>query len=1512
MKRKVCPKRALAVILAASLALSPSISASAASLGDGEQALAEETPAEETSEKETPKEEAPAEEKSDSETPSEEAQETAGNGDETGKEDEKKDVSSEEKTEDVKSKDETETPENTQATEEKTEEPAEEATAEPSEELSEEAPIFEEVDPAEEGLEDPSTAIEAEATDIPVEEKDPDEQTRVIIVLEGDSVLDAGFDTEDLAENDAAMDLSENIVAQQEEQVEKISEEALDGEELDVNYNLSILTNAVSADVAFKDIESIEKVDGVEAVYVAQQYVPQETADPTTITSGDMVGSYSTWATGYTGAGTRIAVIDTGIDVDHPSFDGAAFEAHLTETAEEAGREIEDYDLLDTEEIDAVLSNLNASQRSAGVTADQLYQNEKIPFAFNYVDKNLDITHDNDDEGDHGTHVSGIATANAYVPNSASETGFSGQESGVVGIAPDAQLITMKVFGTGGGAYSDDYMAAIEDAILLKADVVNLSLGSSAAGYSSDSEAYINDIFKKLEGTSTVVSISAGNSGRWADKSTYGVNLSGDVNQDTVGSPGSYYNALTVASAVNSGFTGNYFVTTDDRTIFFTPGNDTLAPGFETLDTSADQNGTDLPFVFFASKGEKKDYEGVDVTDKIVFVQRGGLTFGEKQMNAEEAGAKAVVIYNNTVGNISMTLQGSTAVIPAVSITQAEGQAVAQTAEKVSDTVFEGTIRVYGKVKTNYEAADGYTMSDFSSFGVPGSLDLKPEITAPGGNVYSTRDKGTYGSMSGTSMAAPSIAGQSALVEQYIRENELADKNDVSVRTLAQSLLMSTATPLHEGNDPEAPECSPRSQGAGLANVHDAVSSPAYILVGDKEGNDGKVKVTLGDDPDRNGSYNFSFDVYNLTEDPQYYVLDSSVLTEELYEDGGETFFAGTSHRLSPEVSLTADDTALVYDLNGDGKINTKDRKVLLQVVNGSKELSLVSQNEDYFDFNKDGVVDTADVYLFGKQIKNKAEVADFGLRVMQVKDSTKVNVSVNLSDSDRDYLAGFENGIYVDGFIYVKGAVTLSVPFLAFYGSWMDSSMYEHYDFLKAVHDKEYAASASTYVGLSRTNFLSCYPLGDEEEDFYVPNLFATDDEYISDRNAISSLNGTVLGSQYYSLIRNANRVIMSITDRNTGEVYFKNTDYENYASFVYNGEWQNYIQSQELNWAGTNADGEPLEDGTEVDVTIEAVPSYYDDVEDPSTLDGKGLYMSTPIAIDNTKPVVTDAVKNADGGYDLTLYDNRYSAAVLLISKDKKSLLGRYAVNQKVKDEDIVVSVEAPEDIFYVEVFDYAGNASVYRFNNTGHADTKFVTEISVDKESLDLKIGQSAKVNVTVGPKWLAEGYDAVEWMSADEDIVSVTQSGVIKGLAAGTTTVMVATLATDKKGNHLVAEVKVTVTDPEAPKDADEEEAEKKSDDSNADADSSSAETGETTPDSNEAATQEEDASENKDDSATESTDEAGSTDSADEAKSGESQTTDENSSDESAKEDSAASDSADESVSEDDLGGENNE
>ena len=423
----------------------------------------------------------------------------------------------------------------------------------------------------------------------------------------------------------------------------------------------------------------------------------------------------------------------------------------------------------------------------------------------------------------------------------------------------------------------------------------------------------------------------------------------------------------------------------------------------------------------------------------------------------------------------------------------------------------------------------------------------------------------------------------------------------------------------------------------------------------------------------------------------------------------------------------------------------------------------------------------------------------------MQVKDSTKVNVSINLSAADREYLAQFENGMYVDGFVYVNGPVNLSVPFLAFYGSWMDASMFEDFDFMAYKHDADY--DGFTYSGMPYTNFLTIYPYGDldeENEYFYVPNMYAKDDKYIADRNAISSdaeNNGTVLGSQYYSLIRNASRVIMTITDRNTGDEYFRQEELENYAEFSYQGQIENYIQWQDLFWAATDKDGNPLEDGTEVDITLEAVPSYYDDVEDPSTLDGAGLYLSTPMAVDNTAPELVDGQKNEDGTFDFVVNDNRYTAAVLIFDREG-NIVGKYAVNQEEKGADVTVTVEGPGDVFYVDLVDYALNESVWRVNFSGHEDTEYVSSITVDKDEMELNLGDIVQFEAHVGPEWLAEGFDGVTWSSDDKNVVYCMKSGIALARGVGEATITATTVATDENGNHLTATIKVTVVDPDA--------------------------------------------------------------------------------------------------------------
>ena len=243
--------------------------------------------------------------------------------------------------------------------------------------------------------------------------------------------------------------------------IDKIQKDVLEGEKLTVRYQFTYLTNAFSIETEFANLEQIASMPGVKSVFVMPVYHPAEvlpgTVTPSATASGEMVGVPSIWADlGYTGTGMKIAVLDTGLDLDHPSF---------------AAAPVADTNSLTVEDIADVLEDLNAYKRMKGnVTAEDLYNTEKVPFVFNYSDSNLVGDHSQDNQGDHGTHVAGIAAANAKV---------EGTE--VVGMAPDAQIIVMKVFGATRAGAADDLVAALEDAMLLGCDVANLSLGSPQA-----------------------------------------------------------------------------------------------------------------------------------------------------------------------------------------------------------------------------------------------------------------------------------------------------------------------------------------------------------------------------------------------------------------------------------------------------------------------------------------------------------------------------------------------------------------------------------------------------------------------------------------------------------------------------------------------------------------------------------------------------------------------------------------------------------------------------------------------------------------------------------------------------------------------------------------------------------------------------------------------------------------------------------------------------------------------
>jgi len=944
------------------------------------------------------------------------------------------------------------------------------------------------------------------------------EIVRVSIILNKASTLKAGFGSIGIAENQAASTYRDSLKQEQNNLVKQI--ERATGSKLDVVWNLTLAANMISANVRYGDIAAIRALPGVKSVVLENQYlaepVEKREVSPNMATSGGQTGSTLTWAAGYTGAGSRIAIIDTGTDTNHQSLNSTAFEYALSLIAQEKGMSYEDYveslDLLDAEEIAAVAGDLNVT-----IDPAKAYFNTKLPFGYNYKDTDYDITHDNDEEGEHGSHVAGIATANSWLYNAASGTyGKAMDYCFMQGVAPEAQLLTMKVFGKGGSPYDSDYFAAIEDAVVLGADVINLSLGSVAPGRGTHSNAVFQQIMDDLTDSGVVVSISAGNSGPWAEMAENAMNLGGmgylyntDVSLDTIGQPGSFTNSLAVASVENDGMIGFYISVGGEMIVY----NEDNREGQFTNKPFTSIAG-EHEYIFLDGVGKAEDWKAVaDVLPgKIALCSRGETNFVEKATLAVEAGAIAVFIYNNQSGVITLDLTEYTYTNPVAALTQAQGAAIRAASTPVTDD--SGNVKyLTGKMTVSDTIGMGqfnsayYTMSDFSSWGVPGSLELKPEITAPGGNIYSLNglepSGGGYEIMSGTSMAAPQVAGMSALLAQYVRENGLEEKTGMDARHLIQSLLMSTATPLMASEGVYYPVIQ---QGAGMANVYDAVKAGSWITMapGSSAGDaDGKVKVELFDDPDRLGDYTAAFTVNNMTAEQKNIELNADFFVQALFTEGGHTYLDYTTAALPMDVIWTIDGTrvrtavAEDQDFNGDGIVNTADGQALLDYATG---LRSALNDMDSADLDGDGDIDSHDAYLFLRSLSVTSATLPAG-------GSVDIRVSFSLTPEAREQLdSGYPNGTYLQGYLFaaVEGDTTHSIPVLGFYGNWSDASMFDVGQWTTFATGED---TRVPYIGRIRGNdFKVMYDWDRGYNYSFGGNPIQPDSVYMPERNAMNS----------------------------------------------------------------------------------------------------------------------------------------------------------------------------------------------------------------------------------------------------------------------------------------------------------------------------------------------------------------------------------------------------------------------
>ena len=392
---------------------------------------------------------------------------------------------------------------------------------------------------------------------------------------------------------------------------------------------------------------------------------------------------------GINGEGVKIAVIDTGVDFNHPDLLGWGPE----------GKVIGGYNFI---------------------------QEGELPM----------------DNNGHGTQVAGVIAADGQVK----------------GVAPKAKILAYKVSEDGKAVSSDLIVKAIEKAIEDKVNIINISLGVNKTNTQIDSA-----VTQALEKEIFVVT-AAGNDGP-----EFG----------TIGSPGKNFGSVTVGATYNnltSSLVATLEVNEKPYTVIPMVGSTKLDEPIE------------FP-ITIGGYGKEKDLVGINVTNSILLVERGSdvegelLYFSIKEKNSADAGAKALIVYNNEPGIFLGELThefvetGYQPRIPVVSIDREEGLEIK---EMIQEDNFASLHLFFNPD----------FVAHFSSRGPVSPFYIKPDIVAPGAYINTTQNNASYNFTSGTSYAAPHVSGAAALLIQKnpgIHHHEIKSLLLTTVETVSDS-----------------------------------------------------------------------------------------------------------------------------------------------------------------------------------------------------------------------------------------------------------------------------------------------------------------------------------------------------------------------------------------------------------------------------------------------------------------------------------------------------------------------------------------------------------------------------------------------------------------------------------------------------------------------------------------------------------------------------------------------------
>lgn len=912
----------------------------------------------------------------------------------------------------------------------------------------------------------------------------------------------------------------------------------------------------------------------------------------------------------YDGDGMVIAVIDSGLHVLHEAF---KHEDLMKNPA------------LSKEDIETFIANGGTDGR---------YLSAKVPFAYDYSGKDQSVQTTNN----HGTHVAALAVGYST---------FSDGSSKFRGVAPAAQLLCMKVFPNSpdSGASDADILKAMEDAYLLGADVVNLSLGTETDFMEGSA---IGQLYKttitRLREAGTVVCCAAGNGG----DALYG--KSGDITLPTADYtdygtaclPAAYPGAMAIGAVSTLTCEGGGGIMVAGKVLSYTKSVSENEK--EVLPDLEDLEDQELTYVMIEGLGAKSDYDGLDLTGCVAVVKRGELTFTEKVTNAAQAGAVACLIYNNEPGNIRPAVTG--AVIPSAIVTQKSGEILAKNAADGRGKLTIQTDQVM--VSTDEPLA----VISASTWGATSGLRLIPTLAAPGGAVYSATAEGkdSYGYLSGTSMATPNASGSFAVLMQALAERGVTDRSKRAA--LAEKILLSTAAIVTEE---DGTPLSPRHQGAGLIDLAAALETRAVIT---------DPILELGDE--LNGVLRLSFVVENISREDVNFAVDTRVLTDAF------AFSEDRAYNMLTPLEVTK-----------------------YMKISGPKEI------------------------------------------LVKAGSTQRVQLTIT---AERDFLEAmdeiFVNGFYLEGFVTLRceSGDAIHATFMGYQGDWEAAPVIEPVDFrdlMNAMAEGSIEEDLIDEMPGVNTWLNLAYFNGTTINGLLLGQNPYVDVPALDERIAMAAWDTDAHFTAGYAFtidlftLRHAAHVIMVVSDRKTGEIYYVD-DTPNLPRALFDEKDGFPVNTGLFFWDGTDSGGRSLADGTEVNVEFYAwtesdaamqnayarIDSNMNAVQSYSWLiDGnyeRCKEWEFPLVLDGTAPVLSAERNKETGEIVLTVSEEQFLACAMVSDGEGEVLIKEtFADETRGEDHVLVLQDGAASGEIYVILVDYAINTIGYKVDLSALAE-------------------------------------------------------------------------------------------------------------------------------------------------------------------------------------------------------------